>query len=226
MALLTLGDLELDGFAIPASVRFGGAQRLAVHKLIGGTRVIDATGRDDAALVWSGILSGAGASDRARTLDAMRVAGTALPLAWDVFCYMVVIGDLKLEYRNPWWIEYRLACIVLSDLAQSLPAYMPALADSIAGDLNAAAAFFDVSGAIAQISAPNALVPGVGGLTASTAAVAAAQQAIGQRIAQAGQGLNTADLASLVCTAGALARLSCASGYVGRTLANLVGAAA
>ena len=35
MALLTLGGLDLDGFEVPASVRFGGAQRAAGHKLRG-----------------------------------------------------------------------------------------------------------------------------------------------------------------------------------------------
>ena len=62
MGLLTLGSIVFDGFEVPSRVEFGGEQQLAVHKLIGGARVIDALGRDDAALRWRGVLSGAEAS--------------------------------------------------------------------------------------------------------------------------------------------------------------------
>jgi len=224
MALLTLGSMALEGFEAPAGVRFGGGQRLAVHRLIGGARVIDAMGRDDAALVWAGIFSGSDAGERARMLDAMRVAGAPLTLAWDEFCYTVVIGSLDMEYCNPWWVEYRISCTVQADLAQSVDLFTPTLADSVLSDLNSAAAYFDVTGAIAATSAPNGLVQGGGGLTRSEAAVAAAQSAIAQGMAAAGAGLASASLATLVSSAGSLAQLSCAAGYVGRSLANLDGA--
>jgi hypothetical protein len=224
MALLTLGSMALDGFEVPAGVRFGGGQRLAVHKLIGGARVIDAMGRDDAALAWCGIFSGSDAGDRARMLDTMRAAGNTLTLAWDAFCYTVVISSLDMDYRNPWWIEYRISCTVQADLAQGVDGFTPALADSVLSDLNSAAAYFDVTGAIAATSAPNGLVQGGGGLTQSEMAVAAAQSAIGQGMVAAGAGLASANLAMLVSSAGSLAQLSCAAGYVGRCLANLDGA--
>jgi hypothetical protein len=221
MALLTLGTLELDGFEIPAAVRFGGAQSLAVHRLIGGARIIDAMGRDDAPLAWQGIFAGADASDRARLLDAMRVAGDTLPLSWDVYCYAVVIDEVMLDYRNPWWIEYRIRCTVLSDLAQSADDASPDLSESVMDDLNSAAPFVAVAGAIAQLSGANALVPGTGGLLASTSVLASLQQSLGATITAQGQGLNAADLGSVVGAAGALAQASAAAGYVGRALANL-----
>jgi hypothetical protein len=40
MAVLILGGMEFDDFEIPGRMLFGGAQQLAVHKLIGGVRVI------------------------------------------------------------------------------------------------------------------------------------------------------------------------------------------
>ena len=200
MALLTLGGLDLDGFEVPASVRFGGAQRAAVHKLLGGGRVIDVMGRADKALSWSGILSGADAGDRARTFDAMRVAGGVLALAWDAFCYDVVITLLDLDYCNPWWITYKIECTVLSDLAQSALVQAPDVVSSILADLSSAAAPLGLSSLLAEASASGALSPGANGVA-----------------------LSATDVPTLVTACGSLAQLSLAQGFVGRALANLSG---
>lgn len=223
MALLTLGDLELDGFEIPASVRFGGAQRAAVHRLLGGGRVIDTMGRDDYGLVWSGVLSGAGAGDRARALDALRAAGPVLALAWDSFCYDVVITQLELEFCSPWWITYRIECTVLADLAQSTITYVPDAADAILGDLSAAAAFVDVSGVLAGATVPGALLPGGSGVAAALLGLGAAQAAIGPGVTVAENGLDTADIPTLVSASGSLAQLVTAQGYLGRAMTTLTG---
>ena len=53
--VLTLGDFEFARYEIPEQITFGGDQRLVVHELVGGTRVIDAMGRADAPLEWSGL---------------------------------------------------------------------------------------------------------------------------------------------------------------------------
>ena len=223
MALLTLGGLELDGFEIPASVRFGGAQRAAVHKLLGGGRVIDAMGRDDAALCWSGILSGGDAGDRARTLDAMRAAGGVLALAWDAFCYDVVITQLDLEYCSPWWITYRIACTVLSDLAQTGAAYSPDVVGSILADIGSASGVLGLSGLLAQASLAGALLPGGGGVGATALGLSQAQAAIAPAVALAEQSLSASDIPTLVTACGAMAQLSTAQGFVGRALGNLSG---
>jgi hypothetical protein len=223
MAVLTLGGLELDGFEIPAGVRFGGAQRVVVHRLIGGARVIDTLGRDDAALRWSGIISGTDAADRARAFDAMRAAGQTLELAWNAFAYSAIITELDLDFSSPWWIPYRIACTVVADLAQSFADFLPDLAESVTADLAQAALFTDVSGAVAATSAQGGLVPGNPALLTSAAAVAGVQAVIGQGIVTAGQGLDGDDLTQLVSSSGTLAQLTCAKGYVGRCLANLQG---
>ena len=87
---LTLGPVAFAGFELPSSITIGGHQRLAIHRLPGGLRIIDALGPDPADIAFSGIFTGPDAADRARLLDALRVAGAALPLAWDAFMYTVV----------------------------------------------------------------------------------------------------------------------------------------
>ena len=65
---LLLGPVAFQDFELPANIGFGGEQRLAVHCLPGGARVIDVLGRDDAEITFSGIFSGSDATLRARTL--------------------------------------------------------------------------------------------------------------------------------------------------------------
>jgi hypothetical protein len=56
--ILTLGGVPFQDFEVPEQIRFGGAQRLAVHELIGGGRVVDAPGDDAGEISFSGIFSG------------------------------------------------------------------------------------------------------------------------------------------------------------------------
>ncbi len=223
MALLTLGDLELDGFEIPSSVRFGGAQRAAVHRLLGGGRVIDTMGRDDYALVWSGILSGAAASERARALDALRAQGPVIALAWDCFCYDVIITQLEFDFCSPWWITYKIECTVLADLAQTPVAYLPDPADAIISDLTAASGFIDMSSVLAAASVPGALLPGASGVAAAIANLGAVQATIAPGVENAEAGLDARDIAGLVNASGVLAQLCTAQGFVGRALTTLTG---
>ena len=58
---LLLGPVAFQDFEVPCGVNFGGRQRLALHRLPGGSRVIDALGRDDAQISFSGIFSGSDA---------------------------------------------------------------------------------------------------------------------------------------------------------------------
>src|ERR1700759_4325505 len=96
---LLLGSVTFQDFELPPRIVFGGAQRLAIHRLPGGARVIDAMGRDDGEISWSGAFSGADAADRARQLDLVRAQGAVLPLAWDAFAYLVVIARFAADYE-------------------------------------------------------------------------------------------------------------------------------
>ena len=68
-----LGPVLLRDFEVPERISFGGRQAIVVHRLPGGARVIDAMGRDDAEIAFSGIFSGPDATRRARTLDRAEV---------------------------------------------------------------------------------------------------------------------------------------------------------
>jgi hypothetical protein len=223
MALLTLGDIQLDGFEVPASIAFGGAQRTAVHKLLGGARVIDTMGRDDAALAWRGVLTGAAAGDRARTLDAMRVAGNVLSLAWDSYCYDVVISRLDLEFCSPWWITYEIECTVVIDLAQGVDVNVASVADDIIGDLGVATGIVGVASILGAAGLPGALSPGAAGIPAMLTGLSVVQSSIAQGIGVAEQGLDANDVPSLVRASGSLAQLCQVQGFVDRSVVNLQG---
>lgn len=218
---LQLGPISFQDFELPERIRFGGAQRLAVHTLPGGVRIIDALGRNDADIAWSGAFSGTDAADRARAIDLMRTEGATWTLSWDAFCYLVVVGSFDASYEHVNWVPYRISCKVVQDLAQSPVGLAASLATSVLGDL-ASVAGIDTSGAIAAVNAAGALAPG-------TTAYAGAVNAIGSVVAQAQAGMASAgasllmaqDPATAAAAAGQLAGFADASGYSGRALANL-----
>jgi hypothetical protein len=79
---ILLGDFVFDGWEVPEKITWGGAQRVNVHKMIGGERVIDSMGPDNADISWSGIFLSPDASLRADQLDQMRKNGELLDLVF------------------------------------------------------------------------------------------------------------------------------------------------
>jgi hypothetical protein len=221
MALLIIGGLILDDFEVPSQVSFGGEQKLIIHTLIGGTRVIDAMGRDDSAVRWRGIFSGNDAGTRARLLDAMRVAGAPVSLSWDQFCYTVIIHSLSMEFQSPWWIPYDISCTVVLDQAQGVIDFAPDVSAAIASDLSSASMYYDVSSSIAATSVSDALTEGNADYTAASGALAEAAQAINAAIESSELTLGSTNLATLVSALGSLAQLCAARGYVARSINNL-----
>lgn len=118
---LLLGPVLFHGFEIPQCVRFGGRQSLAVHRLPGGGRVVDAMGAEEAPVGWSGVFSGPSAAARVRLLEQLRRDGGALPLSWEGWRYTVVIGSFVAETVNAAWIPYRVQVVVVAvgDLAMA-----------------------------------------------------------------------------------------------------------
>ena len=221
---LTLGPVAFAGFELPSSITVGGRQRLAVHRLPGGLRVIDALGPDPADINFSGIFTGPDAADRARLLDVLRVAGEALPLAWDAFIYTVVVESFEADYRSPWWVPYRLSCTVLLDEAASLTTAAVELAPTLTADLLSAGSFATVASAAVGVS---------GATTVGTAANAAALVSLGttltsidSQIAINTIALQSADLSATVSAAGLLAQLTAARAYTARAARNLSSASA
>ena len=147
---LLLGPVVFQDFEVPSGVNFGGRQRLVMHRLPGGSRVIDALGRDDAQISFSGIFSGSDATLRARSLDQLRVAGIALPLTWDVLFYTVLISEFQASYRSSWWIPYRIVCTVLRDEASELIQFAASLATTALADIGTASGTQWMSGWICR----------------------------------------------------------------------------
>ncbi len=115
---LTLGDFIFQNSEIPQVMPFGGDQHLVRHDLVGGGRIIDAMGRSDAALEWSGIFLGQTAVTRAKYLDGLRIAGAQLKLTWHQFAYMVVIRSFHAPFERFYKIPYTISCEVVQDLTK------------------------------------------------------------------------------------------------------------
>ena len=164
--ILTLGGVPFQDFEVPEQIRFGGAQRLAVHALIGGGRVVDALGDDAGEISFSGVFAGNDASARAQTLDAACALGATIPLVWDGFYYSVIIAEFAASYTKPWWIPFALRCAVVVDPAAALASLVAPAASLISTDLAAASALIGLSG----------LPAGVLGVTTSTGLAAAQTQ--------------------------------------------------
>ena len=113
---LVLGDLNFSRFEVPEHIQFGGDQMLAAHKLVGGKRIVDAMGRDDAPLGWAGMFIGQNASDRARYLNFMRIAGAQRTLTWAEYAYKVVIKTALMDFRRVYEIPYTISCEVVEDM--------------------------------------------------------------------------------------------------------------
>lgn len=234
-----LGPVAFQDFEVPSGINFGGRQTLAVHRLPGGTRIIDAVGRDDSVISFSGIFTGSDATLRARALDTLRVAGIPLQLTWDVFFYSVIIAEFSADYRNGWWIPYRIACIVLQDEASILLPVIPSLAATALADIAAATSLaltagVNLSALAPTMAIPDAAVRGTEGYSATLNGLAYAQNALDESITIANTTMIGCNLASpssaqdgasnlLVSTAaiGQLSAFMLANSYLARASVNL-----
>ena len=171
---LSLGSVSFQEFEVPSGIAWGGAQQLKIHRLPGGTRIVDAMGRDDADIEWSGVFSGPDAALRASLLDFMRADGGVLALTWSSFYYSVIIARFDADQRRPNWIPYKISCCVVRDESAAIFLAPVSLAASVAQDLAIAAS-------LAPTSMPTNVDAGLLAVTSVSQAVAlagaAAQQA-------------------------------------------------
>ena len=218
---LVLGPVIFRDFEVPERIAFGGTQKLAVHELPGGGRVIDAMGAQDADLVWSGVFSGADAAERVRQLDGLRLLAAEVPLSWDVFAYTVIIERLELEYTSPWWVTYHLTCKVVQDPVGSLIALGVTLVNQVVSDVAMAAFSVGLEAAQSAVAMPGMEVQGSAANLAAIGAISSGQQDIETQMGAVGQTLEDGSLDSSVSACGILAGLGVARGYVGRAAATL-----
>jgi hypothetical protein len=239
---LTLGPVIFQGFEIPCGINFGGKQRLAVHRLPGGVRVIDALGRDDADIAFSGIFCGDNATLRARLLDEMRASGALLPLTWDVFFYTVVVAQFQANYSTSNWIPYRITCTVLLDEASALIQAAVSLGASVLSDVGTAisqamASGVDISSLQTTMSDTSATVRDTAAYNVAQSGIATVQSNLASAIDAAGTALPidaitspgnaSSGVAGLTTAIGAsqqLSQLTIAQSYLGRVATNLANA--
>jgi len=224
--ILTLGGVKFQDFEVPEQIRFGGGQRLAVHELIGGGRVVDALGDDAGEVAFSGIFSGNDAASRAQSLDAARAAGDEIPLVWDGFYYTVIIAQFTAEYAKPWWIPFAIRCAVVVDAATAFESLTAPVESLISGDISAASSLLSLAGLPAGVLGSATAA----GLAAVKADIAGGLSSVGNLLGGNVAALNAAPdaltgigaLNQVSANAGALAGLSGMSGYVNRAATNLV----
>jgi len=135
-----LGDFTFTRLEVPEKIDFGGEQSLVIHKLVGGKRTVDALGRDDMPLEWSGLFLGEDALDRARYLDFLRVEGKPHTLTWGGLSYLVVIQFFKCSFERLYKLPYQITCVVVEDTAQPVRSVAAVdLDQAIKADLGTAA---------------------------------------------------------------------------------------
>ena len=130
--LVSVGDFVAFGLETPEKMPFGGTQKIVTHKFLGGARVIDVLGADEAEITWSGFFFGPLAQFRAQSVDAMRQAGDAVPLVWPGDMRNVIVTGFHCSYeRGGAMLPYTIACTVLPNFQAPSP---PGLLSTLAGD--------------------------------------------------------------------------------------------
>jgi hypothetical protein len=236
---IQIGSISLQGFEIPQSVRFGGRHRLAVHNLSGGRRVLERLGPDDGEIAFQGIFSGRNAEARVRAFDDLRLSGEIVWLTWETFKRRVVVKSFVAEYHSPWWIPYKVSCVVAyqSGVASG-NSTVTALISSDLGNALAAIAGSAVALTLVQsaLSSTNAMTTGTTNNGQAVAAVGTTLDVINGQIGQqsavvtaplepnVGSASLCQTLTSMVSSAGLLAAAVNARSYVGRIGRTLNGA--
>ena len=176
---LVLGPVVFQGFEVPSRLQFGGRQRLVVHELPGGGRVVDAMGAEEEPVSWSGVVSGPDAEERVRVLERLRRSGAVLPLSWEGWLFTVIIESFEVGAMNPAWIPYKLqACVVAARDVVTVAAEAVAAVGL--------AAFGGVTGTDAQLASASGLLTSANPVVAMAAAGSLAQMVAGNALAGAG----------------------------------------
>lgn len=158
MSALVIGGISLSDWEIPERINFGGRQHVVVHKLIGGTRVVDAMGPDPTDVTWSGRFRGPSATSRAQALDAMRAAGAQVPLYYLSTFVTVVITDFRADAERFYEVPYTITCTVVSDAVNdALGPIVPGLDSIVSTALTVAAGYSSGGTDAAQVGSAQAV---------------------------------------------------------------------
>lgn len=148
---LLLDGIEFRDFELPEELPIGGEQSVAVHQAIGGKRIVDAMGPNDAPITWSGTLYGPLAERKAQVLDLLRRSGRAVELTWSGFAWLVVVTSFVARLQGLQRVPYTIECVVVQDLvAGAEPEETAALEEALAADLAFAEAMLQARDAALQ----------------------------------------------------------------------------
>ena len=137
---LILGGIVFDDWMTPGDMPFGGKQAMKIHKLPGGSRVIDILGPDEMDIKFKGIIWAANAAGTAEALNGMRIAGDPVALSFGGNFYQVIVEDCVLHiHRYPQWYEYDISCVVASNpMAGNLAVSLSSFGSLVSADMASA----------------------------------------------------------------------------------------
>ena len=135
--ILTLGEIAFDDWSTPDKMMFGGKHAAVVHKLPGGSRVVDTLGADEADIIFRGTFYGEAAFASAQALDAMRAAGQVVPLTFGGQYRLVLIQEaLPVIERYPQLVTYTVTCLVVQNpMLGALGAVVSGVGDLVGADM-------------------------------------------------------------------------------------------
>lgn len=155
MAALVLGGVVFRGFELPERVVFPMHHRHHIHRLMGGDRVIDATGPDPLAVAWRGRFFGSDATSRARALLTMTEQGREQPCVWGSFMTQVLIVSFVPEFEREWQVRYAIECLPtvprISGGGGIFAGIVPTITSMASDDLSAAIAALSGATAAAEL---------------------------------------------------------------------------
>lgn len=186
-----LGPVTFTDREIPDVMPFGGKQSMAVHRNLGGKRMVDIMGPNPDPIKWQGLFFGPTASQRARLLDALKDTGAELRLSWGSFNFLVVIEHFNALYKHEWEVRYEIS-VIISQIAAITP--YPALEQIIKSDWVAAAAVPGLpNSALQAIAAAQKLIDGIAATLPNGQLANASLSALAPAIAAAEGAYNTVD---------------------------------
>lgn len=226
-APVVLGTTQLTGIEAPEKIVFGGSQQMTVHKLPGGARVYDLMGPDDVDLEFSGVFTGSRAASAARNVDAMRIAGTPVPLTWPGFHKTVIIKDFRCEYqRAGFWLPFHVSCSVVPQQPNTEP---QSFVDKLGQDVKSALDNAGISDALQTtqqaLSAVQSVMPVAGVFFANSPVFQQVSGALAGAQTATSAGLSAADGDMKGLVQGSLATATTFGGKDAATAVAFLGAA-
>jgi len=168
-----LGGFAFTSWGIPERINGGGRQRMVVHQLIGGTRVVDVMGWEPDQIRFAGRLRGSAAMLNARLVETLARSGNATVFSYWTNRYQVVVDSFSWSFQRYYEIPFEICLTVVADLTQQVwQAAADTLDDLFGADLvtasAAAVSLPTVASGLAQVSTTQATLGTLQGAGAAT----------------------------------------------------------